>query len=149
MVLFIVVYFCQQKKSRFASSLWRQTGNYVPPAVTIKKYALCLHSVSVCWFSQQDRQYTYNVTLRRVRESLLPWKAVSITYLSVCAWVRAFVRVLGRMGVCMRVRPCILAYSACNTYAPYCDVICGHFASTIFFDIISQMARFSKKSYWP
>jgi hypothetical protein len=38
---------------------------------------------------------------------------------------------------CTRVRTWNLAYPACNSYAPYCDVIFGLSGSTIFFDIIS------------
>ena len=38
--------------------------------------------------SEQEGQCTYNVTLRCVRESLLPWKS-SIIYWSACACVRA------------------------------------------------------------
>ena len=42
-----------------------------------------------------------------------------------------------------------LEYTACNAYAPYCILISGLSASsTIFFDIISQMAWFLAKSYW-
>jgi hypothetical protein len=78
------------------------------------------------------RQCTYNVTVRRVRESLLQWKSKkNITYLCVFARARAY------SSVCMHVRPCILAYRACNLYAPYCAVICGLSGSIIFFDIIS------------
>ena len=35
------------------------------------------------YYCNLDRQSTYNVTIRRVRESLLWWKSVRITYLSV------------------------------------------------------------------
>jgi hypothetical protein len=54
---------------------------------------------------QQDRQCTCKVTLRRVRETLLPWK---INTYCVC------VHVSGRVGVYMRVSACSLTYSACN-----------------------------------
>jgi hypothetical protein len=79
----------------------------------------------------------YNVTLRRVRESLLPWK--SNRYICVCACVSAYGRlcVPCSVSVCTRVRAYSLAYPAYNAYAPYCDVICGLYGSTIFFDIIS------------
>jgi hypothetical protein len=73
---------------------------------------------------KQHSQYTYNVTLRRVRDCCCRGKAINIAYL----WC-----------VCLRacVRACTLAYPACNSYAPYCDVICGPSGSTIFFDIVS------------
>ena len=58
--------------------------------------------------SKQDKQCTYNVTLTRVRESLLPWKSNKY-YVFVC--------VCGRVGVCMRMRACSLVYTACNGYA--------------------------------
>ena len=48
-------------------------------------------------------------------------KAVSLTYLPVCA----------------RVRACGLAYPACNSGAPQCDIICGLSGSATLFDIIS------------
>jgi hypothetical protein len=74
------------------------------------------------------KQSTYDVTLRRVLELLLPY------YIFVC--VCACVWVPGRVGMCMRVRTCGLAYPAYNSYAPYFEVICGSSGSTIFFDII-------------
>ena len=77
--------------------------------------------------SSQDRQCTYNVTLRRVRELLLPWKSNEYyIFVCVCVWVP------GRLGV----RECSLAYPSCYAHAPYC-VICGFSDSTTFFDIIS------------
>jgi hypothetical protein len=39
--------------------------------------------------------------------------------------------------VCVGARACSLAYPVCNSYAPYCDIICDSSGSTIFFDIIS------------
>jgi hypothetical protein len=97
---------------------------------------------------KQDTQYKYNVTMRRVRESWLPWKSKKY-YLLICVCVRACVRVWlqGSVGVCMRVRACSLANPARNAHAPYCDVICGPSVSTTFFDIISQTVRFSEKRY--
>jgi hypothetical protein len=77
-----------------------------------------------------------NKTLRRFSESLLPWERNKY-YICVCMHARAFVCVPGRVGMCMRVSSCSLAYPACNSYAPYCDVICGPSSSAIFFDIIS------------
>jgi hypothetical protein len=58
----------------------------------------------------------------------------------MCA--RVSLRVLEREDMCMRVRACSLTYPTCNFYAPYYDVICCPSGSTIFFDIISQTARF-------
>ena len=75
--------------------------------------------------NKQDRQCTYNETLRRVRESF-PCKS-SNYYLLVCVYVRAR----------MWVRACSLAFPACNVYAPYCDVICGPSVSTTFFQLVS------------
>jgi hypothetical protein len=46
----------------------------------------------------------------------------------------------GRVHARARVRACVrawsLAYAACKTYAPYCDVTCGPSVSAIFFDIL-------------
>ena len=42
------------------------------------------------------------------------------------------------------VRACSLAYPARKEHAPYC-IICDLPGTTTFFDIISQMTRFSKK----
>ena len=73
---------------------------------------------------KQKGQCRCNVTLRRVRESLLLWKSnTTIIYWSLCACVR--VRACGRVGVYMRIRAHSLANSACNAYSSYCDVICG------------------------
>ena len=78
---------------------------------------------------KQDRQCAYNVIMRRVRESLLEWKS-NKCYIFVCVCTRAFVRVPGRLGMCMPVRGCSLTYRACTLYAPYCDVICDPTGST-------------------
>ena len=94
------------------------------------------------------RQCKYNVTLRRFRESLLPWKSNKY-YVFVCVRARAFVRVPGSVGVCMCVNACSLPYPACNSYPPYCDVICGFSGATIFFDIINgTIFEKKKKSYF-
>jgi hypothetical protein len=80
---------------------------------------------------QQDRQCTYNVILRRVCELLLPWKT-NTYYIFMCVCVRA--RDRGRVhALCA----CSLAYPACNSLAPYRDVICSPSSSATFFDIIS------------
>ena len=86
----------------------------------------------------QDRQCTYNITLRSFRESLLPWKSSYLLLcVCVCVGARALVWVPGRLGVCMRVRACSLAFPSFNTHAPCCDVMCVSSGSTIFFNIIS------------
>ena len=85
--------------------------------------------------TQQDRQCTYNVTLRRASESLLPWK--SNKYYIFCLCMRACLWVTGQVCVCLRISACSLANPACNAYAPYCDVICGSSEPTTFFAIIS------------
>ena len=54
-------------------------------------------------------------------------------------------RVPGSVGACMRVCACSLAYSACNLYAPYCDIIYGSSGFITFFDIMSLVVRFKKK----
>jgi hypothetical protein len=61
-----------------------------------------------------ERQCTYNVTFRRVRESLLPWKSMKCYFWSVCAWlsVRACMSVPGQVGVCMQISACSLANPA-------------------------------------
>jgi hypothetical protein len=61
-------------------------------------------------------------------------KAISITYLSGCACVL----VPGRMSVCMCVR-------ACNSYAPYCDVICGPAAAPYFSTSSHKRRDFRRK----
>ena len=58
-------------------------------------------------------------------------------YIFLCLCARSCVRVFGRVGVCMRVRACSLAFPACNFYALYCDVICDPSGPTKYFDIIS------------
>jgi hypothetical protein len=78
---------------------------------------------------KQGKQCAYNIILRHVRKSLLPWKSNKY-YIFVRACVRP-----RRVGVCMRVLSYSLAYPACKSYAPCCDVICGPFGSTIFFDM--------------
>ena len=48
-----------------------------------EKFVLKVSDISLClveegcsfWSCKLDRQYTYNITLRRVRELFLPWKS--------------------------------------------------------------------------
>ena len=79
---------------------------------------------------QRQKQCSYNVTLRRLHELLLPWKTNNY-YIFVCVCVCV------RMCARTRMRARSLDYPACNSYSPYCDVICGTSGSTMFFDIIS------------
>jgi hypothetical protein len=67
--------------------------------------------------TQEDRQCTINVTLRRVCET--------VTY-SECVCVCVFVCVL-------------LIYTACNAHAPYYTyiVVCAVYGPTAFFHIVS------------
>jgi hypothetical protein len=80
----------------------------------------CRNVLPVHLFNEQDMQYTYNLTLRRVRKLLLPWKRNKYyifdyicVYVCVCARARA------------RVRGYSLSYPAYNAYVPYCNVVCG------------------------
>jgi hypothetical protein len=52
--------------------------------------------------------------------------------------------VSGRVGVCMRVRACSLAYPACNACAPCCDVISGPFGCIIFDIVINSTIFWGK-----
>jgi hypothetical protein len=103
---------------------------------------------------KQDRQYTCELTLRRVHESLLQRK--SNTYcllvgLCVCSrpcvpCVHACVVLPGRVNVYMCVRACSL-----NQHATRKPILWHNLWPLwlyLFFDIISQTARFSKKCYW-
>jgi hypothetical protein len=118
------------------------TFNLIPTAKTyinksqIRIYCLTRPKITELIFiakhskpAKQDTECTYNVTLRRVREILLPWKSNKYyKFLRMCALACAW----GRGHVHMHVH----AYPACNSYAPYCDVTCGPSGSTIFFDVI-------------
>ena len=56
-------------------------------------------------YSEQDRKCTFNVTLRRVRATIVAVEKQSIIHnLSVCI--------------------CSLRYPTCNAHAPYCHVAC-------------------------
>jgi hypothetical protein len=73
----------------------------------------------------------YNVTFGRVHVTTVVVKKQSILY--ICVWGGG-VLVPRIVRLCMCVRACILAYPACNSCTPYCDIICGPFK---FFDVIS------------
>ena len=70
----------------------------------------------------------YNVILRHVRESLLPWKSKKY-HIFVCLCVLACVHPCGWVGDQalgrVHVHMCSLTYAACSGYAPYCDIVCG------------------------
>jgi hypothetical protein len=74
----------------------------------------------------------YDVTLRRIWKTLLPWKNNKY-YILVCVCMG----VPGHVGMCMGIYACSLANPACNAYAPCCDIICGPLVATTFFNIIS------------
>ena len=71
---------------------------------------------SSCVNTQQDRQYTYNVTLRRVHDTTVVTEKQQVLFLRGC--MRVCVRVPGSVGVCMRVRECSLTYPVCMAYGP-------------------------------
>ena len=98
----------------------------------------CLHSEHVSRLqniTKQDRQCAYNVTMRRVDESVVAVKKQYILFIVLCVHACECVRVLGSVGVCMRIRACSLANPTRNAYAPYCDVICDPSVSNTFCDI--------------
>jgi hypothetical protein len=78
---------------------------------------------------EQERQYAYNVTLRRVRETTVAVEKQYVLHICLCVLVRA----------------CSLAYPACNTYAPYRDVIWGSSGSTAFSTLSHKRHDFRKK----
>jgi hypothetical protein len=82
-------------------------------------------------------QCTYNVTMRRVHETIVAVEKQYVLHIGLCVRMLACIWVPGHLGVCMRIRAYSLANPARNAYAPYCYVICGPSVSTIFFDIIS------------
>ena len=58
--------------------------------------AHCSVHKNIVILMSQDSRCTYNVTMRRVRQSLLPWKSNKYyTFVTVC--------VCARMGGCVRV----------------------------------------------
>ena len=92
---------------------------------------------------KQERQYTYNVILRRVRESLLHWKSYRPKYYT-SVWVHARTHALARGRVNVRVA-LLIQHSTCMRHIV---TICTSSGPTIFFDIISQKERFSRKGHW-
>jgi hypothetical protein len=69
--------------------------------------------VLLCWSLnisdtiKQDRQFTYNVILRRVRETIFAVEKQQVLHTRVCV-----------RDVCLSA--CSLIYPTCNAHAPYC-----------------------------
>ena len=94
------------------------------------------HQTQTSLFPNETRNCTYNVTMRRVHETLLLQRKSNKYYiLCMCVYVGGWMGV-GK-GPERGLRACSLAYSACKAHAPYYIVICGLASSTTFFDIIS------------
>ena len=101
---------------------------------TPSKCTVLTGRVSTVW------QCTCNIILRRVRYHCFRGKAINTTYLCMC------VCVFGRVGVLIHVRACSLAYPACNSYTPYCKVICG-FSGPPYFSILSHQRHDFRKKF--
>jgi hypothetical protein len=109
---------------------WEESGR-IWSFVDVRQTRLCLERLKLVWL---DGQCTYNVTVRHVRQSLLPWES----NLCMCACVYP------------GARACECAYNlanpACSACAPYCDVICGPpFLHHIFRNYLIKGAIFGKK----
>ena len=93
----------------------------------------CLHCFAS--INKQDIQLTYNVTLGRVRELLLPWKSnKNYIFLFVCACSRAC--------ACARAHVALLIQHAIRMCR---IVLCGLSGSTTFIDVINDTI-FGKKN---
>jgi hypothetical protein len=79
-------------------------------------FALHENSTTEMSSTKQDKQCTYNVTVRRVRAAIVALEEQ---------------RSLHNLSVCV----CSLSYPACNARTPYCYVACPH--SKTFFHIIT------------
>jgi len=89
---------------------------------------------------KQDRKCTYNVTLRRVRATIV---AVEKQYYTTCVCVCVCVRVC--VCVCVCVCICSLRYPACNAYAPYCH-LCPTTLYKLFTHYLINGTIFEKKT---
>jgi hypothetical protein len=96
-----------------------------------------------CAKNEQDTQCTYDVIIRCVHESLLPWKR-NKHYLLVSPFLCACMWVPDRVGVCMSISAGSLENRARNVYVPYCDVICG-MCSAYFWELSHKRCDFRKK----
>jgi hypothetical protein len=98
--------------------------------IQILSYSLFINLLGIAPFitHKQNTQYTYNVTLRRVRVTIVVVEK---------QWV------LHNPSVCI----CSLSYSGCNAHAPYC-----HLWSAPLYNISTHCRIngriFGKKSYW-
>ena len=93
------------------------------PRLRVTRMCMCTYMytyVRIARILQQDRQCTYNVTLRCVRESLLPWKDNEY-YLLVCVCVRACG--YPDLWACAYVH--VTCLSSMQRICAICDVICG------------------------
>jgi hypothetical protein len=88
---------------------------------------------------EQVRLCTYNVTLRRVNETIVAVEKQYVLHISVC--VRPCMWVRGLVGVC--VHACSPTYPACKAHVLYYIVIYGLSGYTCF-GFILYAARFSK-----
>ena len=81
----------------------------------LRKFVYCRGLFTV----EQYRQCTYNVTMRRVRETIVAVEKQQVLYISLCVW-GGWVGGCAprRVGVRMCVRTCTLVHPACNAHAP-------------------------------
>jgi hypothetical protein len=94
---------------------------------------------------EQDSECAYNVTLKRLRESMLTGKAINITYLCACVPIR--VRACALPRGCVHVRACIQPCSS-STQLVWGHILTSFVAPPVppkFFDIISNGMVFGKK----
>jgi hypothetical protein len=84
---------------------------------------------------EQDMQYTYSVTLTRVRVTI-----VAVENLTIVAGEKQYV--LHIVGVCN------LSYPACNAHAPYCRLLHAGFYSIFPHYLINGTNFEKKKKLW-
>jgi hypothetical protein len=107
----------------------------------VRLYGLCTApriSLNLCCKYGQDRQCTYNVTLRSFRENTLAVEKQQLSLLSVCLCALGFLlwRACPRSSaLALASDACSLVYPACKAHVPY-FVIFGLSGSTIFSDVV-------------